>query len=226
MDSGQLERIGRVARLQELKTDTLEQVIDIAAARPDLDTIDSRVRDYIISNSHEAGERFTSFFKAVGKSIVDEGRMSRIIKINRRQLFDPLRFMQRRCFQIVEQDERSMILNEIDAAKISLESMLQGETAISGEEHLKRLKQAGCIRLGASVFQALWENQHLIPEYWKGTLKDRRNIFFDGTVLKNQCGRYVISLSWSKDKEWKWTCCRLDKVCRKSRDMSAVLKVC
>lgn len=225
MSSGQLRQMGRVAGIRALKTDTLEQVIDISAARADLDTIDSRARDFVIPDSNGAGDRFTSFFKAVGKSIVDEGRMSKIIKINRRQLFDPLRFMEPRCFQIAEQDERSVILNEIDASNISLESMLDGETGINGEEHLRRLKQAGYIRLGASIFQTFWENQRLIPEYWKGTIKDRKHIFFDGTVLKNQCGRYVISMYWNKDVEWKWTCCQLDKGCRKAKDVSAVLKV-
>jgi hypothetical protein len=224
MSSGQLGHITRIANIRIPKTDTFEQIIDISATRGDSDTTGSRERDLIIRSSNDAGERFTSFFKTVGKSIVDEGRRSRVIRINRRQLFDPLRFIERRCFQIAEQDERSVILDEIDASKISLESMLNGETAISGEEHLKRLKQTGYVRLGASIFQTLWENQHLIPEHWKGTLKDRKHIFFDGTVLKNRCGRYAISMCWSIDKGWKWTCCRLDKNCWKARNVSAVLK--
>lgn len=104
--------------------------------------------------------------------------------------------------------------------------MLDGETTIDGEEHLKRLKQTGYIRLGASIFQALWEDHHLIPEYWKGTFKDRKHIYFDGTVLINQCGRYVISMYWNRDGGWKWTCCRLNKGLRKASDLSAVLRVC
>jgi hypothetical protein len=226
MSSGQLRHAGHAADTRVVKTDRLEQTRDIATTPADLYAIGSRERDFIAPNSNEAGERFTSFFKTVGKSIVDEGRRTRVIRINRRQLFDPLRFMERRCFQIAEQDERSVILNEIDASKISLESMLHSEAAISGEEHLKRLKQAGYIRLGASIFQTLWENQHLIPEHWKGILMDRKHIFFDGTVLKNQCGRYVISMYWNKNEEWKWTCCQLDKGYRKDKDVSAVLKVC
>ena len=225
MSSGQLRHTGHVANTRALKTDALEQVIDIYTAHTDLSITGSREEDFIIPNGNEAEKRFASFFKTVGKSIVDEGRRSRIIRINRRQLFDPLSFIEHQCFQIDEQDERSVILNEIDSSKIAFESMLNGETAISGEEHLKRLKQTGHIRLGASIFQTFWENQHLIPERWKGTLKDHKHIFFDGTILKNQCGRYVISMYWNRDEEWSWTCCRLGKECRKVKDVSAVLKV-
>ena len=180
MSSGQLRHTGRIAGIRVLKTDTLEQVIDIPTARADLDVIGSRERDFIVPNANEARERFTSFFKTVGKSIVDEGRRSRIIRINRKELFDLLRFIDHQCLKIDDQDERSVILNEIDTSKIALESMLHGETAISGEEHLKRLKQAGHIRLDARFFQTLWRNQHLIPERWKGTIKDHKHIFFDG----------------------------------------------
>ena len=132
--------------------------------------------------------------------------------------------MHHRGLEIEEQDERSVMLEEIDSATIALESMLQGEAVIRGEEHLKRLKQMGHIRLDAGVFQTLWENQHLIPEYWKGTANDPKHIFFDGTVLKNQYGRYVISMYWDVDQKWSWTYCRLDIGGWKAEDLSAVIK--
>jgi hypothetical protein len=224
MDSGQLRNIENVDVIRTPKTDTLEQVIDIATVRKDLDVKGARPNDITVQNGKETGDRFTSFFKTVGKSIVDEGRRSRIIKINRRQLFDPLRFIKHQCFQIDEQDERSVILSEIDTSKIALESMLNGETTISREEHLKRLKQAGHIRLAASIFHAIWENRHLIPERWKGISADRKRIYFDGTVLRNQSGRYVISMYWDSHDEWRWTCCPFDKGYWKAGDVSAVLK--
>ena len=123
-----------------------------------------------------------------------------------------------------EEDERSVMLEEIDPSVITLESMLLGETVIRGEEHLKRLKQIGHIRLDARIFQTLWENQDLIPEYWKGTTKDNKHIFFDGTVLKNQHGRYVICMYWDSDEKWRWTYCRLDLGGWIAEDLSAVLK--
>jgi hypothetical protein len=226
MSSGQLRHAGHVADTRVVKTDRLEQTLDIPTTRADLNAIGSRERNIIIPNGNEAEERFACFFKTVGKSIVDEGRKSRIIRINRKELFETHRFIDHQCLQIDEQDERSTILNEIDTSKIVLESLLQGETSISREEHLKLLKQAGHIRLDARLFRTLWKNQELIPEYWKGTLKDHKHIFFDGTVLKNQCGRYVIGMYWNRNDEWSWTCCRLDKGRWKAKDVSAVLNVC
>ena len=175
-----------------LKEDKLEQALNILVENLDLDEIDPKELDLIIQNGYEAGEHFTNFLRTAGKLIVDR-RMSRTIKINRKKLFDPVQFMDHQGLEIEEQDERSIMLEEIDSSAIALESMLQGETVIRGEEHLKRLKQTGHIRLDARVFQTLWENQHLIPEHWKGTTDDPKHIFFDGTILKNQYGRYVIS---------------------------------
>ena len=102
--------------------------------------------------------------------------------------------------------------------------MLAGETVIGGEEHLRRLKRMRYIRLDAKIFQTLWENQHFIPESWKGTFDNPRHIFFDGTVLKNRFGRFVITLYWDKDEKWKWTYCRLDIGGWNANDLSAVIK--
>ncbi len=71
--------------------------------------------------------------------------------------------MHHQGLEIEEQDKRAMVLEDIDSSAITLESMLRGETVITGEEHLRRLKRTGHTRLDAKVFQTLWENQHLIP---------------------------------------------------------------
>ena len=225
MNPGQLRRAGRVADIRVLETNTLEQALDTPTTRADLAIVGSREGDLVIQNGNEARERFACLFKIIGKSIVDEGRRSRVIRTNRKNLFETLRFINQQCLQIDEQDERSVILNEIDTSEIVLEPMLQGEPAISREEHFMRLKQAGHIRLDARIFRMLWENQRLIPECWKGTLKYHKHIFFDGTVLKNQYGRYVFTMYWDNDEGWNWTCCQLDKGRWKAKDVSAVLKV-
>lgn len=111
-------------------------------------------------------------------------------------------------WSIVEQDERSLALPEIDLNKISFETTLRpGEVSIKGEEKLRRLKEAGHIRLDAQVLQTLWENQHLIPESWKEkTGGNTTYIFFDGTILQRPDGdRYVLYLYWY-DGEWHWHC--------------------
>ena len=209
--------------IEVLKKDKLEQALNTLLENLDLDVIDPKELDLIIENGYEAGEHFANFLRTVGKAIVDR-KMSRTIKIGRNELFGPVQFMHHRDLEIEERDERSIMLEEIDSSAISLVSMLHGETAIGGEEHLKRLKQAGHIRLDAGVFKTLWENQHLIPDDWQGTAHDPKRIFFDGTILKNKYGRYVISLYWDVDQKWSWTYCRLGRRSWKAEDLSAVIK--
>jgi hypothetical protein len=221
----------------ESKAGKVEQIIDILAATVDVDVLDIKELDLIIQHGNKVGEQFTSFLRNIGKLIidggldkdaherVDEAERSTIIRIDRAELFDPVQFIHHKGLEIEEQDERSIMLEEIDASAIVLESMLQGNTVISGNEHLKRLKQTGYIRLDARIFQTFWENQHAIPEHWKGTVDYANHIFFDGTILRNQNGRYVICMYWAEDKKWKWTYCRLDVGGWNAKDLSAVLEV-
>jgi hypothetical protein len=223
MSSEKSNRTAPVLEITRLKASRLKLTTDMLMENIDLDAINPEQLDAIIQNAYEAGEHFTYFIRTTGE-LIAERRMLRTIKIDRQSIFSPSQFMDHEGLEIEEQDKRSIVLREIDSAAITLESMLQGETAISGEEHLRRLMQTGHTRLDAKVFQTLWENQHLIPEYWKGTANDPKHIFFDGTVLKNQRGRYVISMHWDKDSEWKWAYCRLDRGDWKAENLSAVLK--
>jgi hypothetical protein len=133
--------------------------------------------------------------------------------------------MQDRNLKIEEQDERSVMLENIDVSDIRLISTLSDETIISGEEHLKRLKKHQHVRLDAKVFQTMWENQDVIPVQWRMSNNSPNHIFFDGTVLKNKHGRYVICLYWDKDERWRWTYCRLDLGGWNANDLSAVLEI-
>ena len=225
MSSGRLIYIKPVADIETLKASKLEHILDVLAASVDLDSIDMEELDLTIQHVDEMGNRFSNFLRTVGTLIVPKRIRTKVLRIDRTELFDPVGFMDHPGLTIEEQDQRSIMFEEIDPLEISLESMLQGETVIGGEEHLKRLKQKGYVRLDAKIFQALWENQQLIPESWKGTLHDPKYIFFDGTVLRNQYGRYVISIYWDKDKKWNWTYCRLDVGGWKAEDLSAVFKV-
>jgi len=148
-----------------------------------------------------------------------------ILPINRDQPFDPAKFIGEEGWTIEEQDKRSLALRQLDLTKVRLEHMLreretdptggtirEGETFIKGEEKLKRLKEAGHIRLDAKVFQTLWENQAFIPESWKGKV----SVYFDGTVLRTPADpvghrpvwgpfghRCVLCLSW-RAGQWHW----------------------
>lgn len=224
MNSATAKNITHDSDIEMLKEDKLEQALNMLVENLDLGEVCPEELDLIIQNGYEAGEHFTNFLKTAGQLIIAR-KTSRTIKIDRRRLFDPGRFMNHQGLEIEEQDERSIKLEEIDSAAICLESMLQGEKVIRGEEHLNRLKQKGHIRLDAKVFQTLWENQHLIPDHWQRTKSDHpKNIFFDGTVFKNKYGKYVISMYWDADRKWSWTYCRLDIGGWKEEDLSAVIK--
>jgi hypothetical protein len=223
MDTRAAKNITYDADTEMLKEEKLEQILNVLVENLDLDKIRPEEMDLLLQNGYEAGEHFTNFLRTTGQLIVAR-RMSRGIKIDRKQLFDPIQFTYHLSLVIEEQDKRSIVLEEIDSATISLESMLKDELVIGGEEHLERLKQTGHIRLDARVFQTLWENQHLIPEYWQGTPDNPRNIYFDGTVFKYKHRRYVISMYWDVDQKWNWTYCRLDTGGWRAEDLSAVIK--
>jgi hypothetical protein len=222
MRSERFSRTAPVLEIGSLKAGRLKLAIEILTENVDLGQIDTKDLDLIIQDGYEAGEYFTYFLKTTGKSIIDRRKL-RTIRIDRKRLFNPAQFMDHQGLEIEEQDKRSVMITEIDSSTIALESMLEGGTVISGEEHLRRLKQTGYTRLDAGIFQTFWENQHLIPEYWKGAANDPKHIFFDGTILRNQYGRYVISLYWSMG-EWRWTYCRLDIGGWKAEDLSAVIR--
>jgi hypothetical protein len=130
-----------------------------------------------------------------------------IVIIDRTSAFDPVAFLGV-GWSIVEEDDRSLALAEVDLSKVNFETALaEGETSVGGEEKLKRLKEAGHIRLDVKVFQTFWENPHLIPESWKQkTNGDTTYIFFNGTILLSPCGdRCVLCLCWYVGKRyWRY----------------------
>ena len=105
-----------------------------------------------------------------------------------------------------DQDKRSLALTQLDMSQIQLVTCLkEGETSITGEERVRRLKKTNHIRLDTRVFQTLWENKDSIPESWKEkTNNNTTSIFFDGTPLRSPFGdRYVLCLDW-RGGEWDW----------------------
>ncbi|HEX2965320.1 MAG TPA: hypothetical protein VHO84_06025 [Syntrophorhabdaceae bacterium] len=207
------------------KENKLEEVCNVLIQNVDLELLNIEGLDLIIENGPVAGRQFAEFLNMMGQSISDRLAGARTVEIERKQLFDPVQFMHHRGLEIAEQDERSVMLEKIDVSKIALVSMLHNDIVITGDEHLRRLKNTGHIRLDARIFQTLWENQEFIPELWKGTAHSAKHVFFDGTILKNQHGRYVIGMYWDRDNRWNWTYCRLDIGGWRSEDLSAVLKI-
>lgn len=148
----------------------------------------------VIDSPKESGAAFAAFLR-------NGGRMNRgiTLTIDRSRKFDPAKFIGK-GWAIEEEDERSLALTHVDIASVVLEvSVKCGESYVTGEENLKRLKKANCIRLDAAVFRAFWKNKHLIPESWKG-----KCIFFDGTVLGDPSGdRCALCLGWCRGG-WDW----------------------
>ncbi len=128
--------------------------------------------------------------------------MENILKIDRSSLFEPVSFEDMGSgWFIEEQDKRSLAITSVDLETVSLKTMINlGEKCVHGEEKLRRLTEAGYIRLDARIFQTLWEKQFYIPEMWKSA----NAIFFDGTILSNPFGnRCVVYLYWNNGK-WHW----------------------
>ena len=188
----------------KINIDQSHGIVSTLVQNTDWGKIDFKIaglQDRIMRNPEEAGRQFTAFLKNGGRMVVGEQN----VHINRSMPFDPSSFIGE-DWSIDEQDERSLELMEVNMTKVCLETMLTSdETVINGEKKLKRLKEAGYIRLDAKVFQILWENQYLIPERWKEKINGNiQYIFFDGTVLRNSSGnRSVLCLCWLGD-EWHW----------------------
>jgi len=107
-----------------------------------------------------------------------------------------------------EQDARSLAIIEVDLNKVILDAALNaGENSITGEERLRRLKERNAVRMDAAIFQALWNNKHMIPE----RLKEKTNgnttyVFVDGTTLRGPGGdRYSLYFCWDAGlRGWFW----------------------
>jgi hypothetical protein len=87
-----------------------------------------------------------------------------------------------------------------------------GERYISSTERIRRIKEAGYIRLDAKIFQTVMENLHRVPNTWKEKMDGKTMyINFDGTIFLQGCGEYRPSdlqglcLYHSSYRDhWKW----------------------
>lgn len=143
--------------------------------------------------------------------------------IDRSKPFDPMKFIGE-GWSIVEEDERSLMLTQIDFTKVRFDSGLkEGESRITGEEKLKRLKKKSEIRLDAEIGQALYEEKgqttlRFIHEHYGISWFE-----LAGTVLRDPDGdRYFLYLYRHGDGSWRWSYRWLDSG-RGARGVSPVL---
>ncbi len=148
-----------------------------------------------------------------------------IISIDRTAPFDSAAFIDD-GWDIWEgdQDERSLVLTEVDLSKVSLLTCLKkNEKHITREVNLQRLKQKGCIRLDAKIFHTLWKDQRFIPKRWKAkTHGNTTRIFFDGSIIRSPRSGTRCVLSLHFDGQWHWELHKLDDNYRVG-NLSAVL---
>jgi len=128
------------------------------------------------------------------------------ITIDRSRPFDPAS-IGKKGWSIAEQDERSLALREIDLNEVRLFSIPNNGMVITGEERLRRLKQAGHIRLDIKIFQMLCGRFGLIPEHW-----ELDTICFDGTIFLDLDGRRRVFYLERHDNHWGWHYDTLDSV--------------
>lgn len=195
---------------KSVSIDQSHSVIQALANNVDWSVLDGDILQQIIEKPKKSGREFTMFLKNGAKNTTYG--ISNIINIDRSVPFDPndpeSLFGVDGGRSISAQDRRSIALTKIDLAKVILVSTLEkGEKRIIGEERLKRLKKkADYIRLDAGIFEALWENQTLIPEKWKEkTNGETTEIVFDGTIILDNVGnRHSLSLGWY-EVGWGWS---------------------
>jgi hypothetical protein len=125
--------------------------------------------------------------------------------IDRSKPFDPVKFIDR-GWSIVEEDERSLALDEIDFAKVRFESGLnEHERVITGDVKLQRLKVMPGIRLDAKVGQALYEEKGQTTLRWLHETYGVTWFELAGTVLRYSDGhRYFLYLYRYDDGSWDW----------------------
>ena len=121
-----------------------------------------------------------------------------------------------------EQDSQSLALTEIDWSTVTFEHTLrEGETTITGEEKLRRLKELGHLRFDAKVGQDLMNEPGRIT---LAMLRARGIKWFDlpGTVLRSPDGhRCILYLYCDGVGQWDWRFFWLGRVWRR-RSPSAV----
>ena len=124
-----------------------------------------------------------------------------------------------------ERDLQAATLTELDLNQVQLVTCLkQGESVVTGEERVKRLKTDGRVRLDENAFQAFWENREQLPVRFKEKVNGNvQFIFFDGVTLRSPRGyRFTLCLYFDSYGSWLWNYYWL-AYDRDANDPSAVL---
>lgn len=131
--------------------------------------------------------------------------MRRSLKIDRTKDFD-FKDLLGKDFEVSEQDKKSLLITDLNLLEIELDSTLEkGQTSITGETRVTRLKQKKQVRLDALICKTILENKSLIPKRWKDTKNGFFTfIHFDGTIFVDSYGdRFSLFIVW-RDYKSGW----------------------
>jgi len=186
------------------------ELLSKLGANVDWDLLDSGGIQQIIDQPGNPGQQLTVFLRNGGRVTLGDLKIATAP-------FDPVKFIGENWSLIAgEHDSRNDGITEVDFSKVDFVTCLaKGESAITGEEKLKRLKAGSQIRFGAGVFAGLWRNYQARKENSVlETLFRTKNItyidFFGDVLLDPNGRRFVLYLYSGGDGRWVWRYDRLD----------------
>jgi hypothetical protein len=203
----------------QITIDQSHQVMAVLATNANWEEIDftiSGLQDAVIRDPQEAGRRFTKFLK--------QGCWLGMKSISTKP-FKPAEFLGEGwtvwkgpangdgLSGEEDIDSRSLALSQIEIDKFLFEAcLLEGESHITGEEKLRRLKaKPNFIRFGGNVFLGLWEDYQANKENsvleWLYKNRGIKYLDFPGLILRSPDGdRDVLYLGRRDDGRWDWIC--------------------
>lgn len=158
-----------------------------------------------------AGENGKEWFEALKRFVRKEAVWvknpdtdSHILTIDRSAPFNPDVFFGQ-GWRIEKQDERALLVTEIDFTTVRFEACLKaGESYITGEEKIKRHAKEGHILADAKIGQALYEEKgQKTLEY---LYKEKGIRWFEllGTTLRSQDGDRYTPYLWLCRNIGRW----------------------
>lgn len=115
------------------------------------------------------------------------------IMIIDRSIQDTLYLFKESGWFVREQNQKSIVLTEIEMDKVITKTVLNGrEKEIAGTERLARLKKNGYTLLDIGIAETIHKNPDFFPEEWKRKTNKGTHIkiSFDGTILQNRESGY------------------------------------
>jgi hypothetical protein len=180
----------------------------------EIEELDSGCVQAIIDRPEFAGRNFMKFLRNGARAIVG-GPM--IIKIDRNTPFNVEEYPGNSGWSIVEQDQRSLSITEIDLMKVDSVPIPGFRAAVDGPTALAQLKKRGIVRWDAGIGQALMNEKDQHSLEWLLNEKGIGVIPLYGTVVSKGKSNCFLALERAYEDEeenrkdqWEWRYCWFD----------------